>query len=87
MLRTGHDLPGNEGFLESHGFLHQDAVDQFVEPVFMVVEPVDVVDRPRPRGRVLADPLERDRAEPAVEVGDGPGLARRSLNRVDGGHG
>ena len=41
----------------------------------MVVEPDDVVDRPAARGRVLADAFERDRAEPAVEVGDGPGLA------------
>ena len=64
----------DDGFLESHGLLHQDAVDQLVEPVFVVVEPVDVLDGPGARGWVLADALERDRAEPAVEVGDGPGL-------------
>ena len=54
----------------------------------MVVEPDDVVDGPAARGRVLADALERDRAEPAVEVGDGPGLAAAaSGSRCGGGHG
>ena len=92
--RGSTKLPSNRpifiamhGFLESHGLLHQDAVDQLIEPVFVVVEPDDVVDGAGTRGRVLADALEGDRAEPAVEVGDGPDLALRFGNRVDGGHG
>ena len=75
-LQERHDIHSDERFLESHGLLHQDAVDQLIEPVFVVVEPDDVVDGPGARGRVLADALEGDRAEPAVEVGDGPGLLR-----------
>ena len=50
MTEQSPDLHSDRGFLKSHGLLHQDAVDQLVEPVFMVVEPDDVVDGPEPGG-------------------------------------
>ena len=73
--RRGHDRVQAPGDVMS--VLHQDAVDQLVEPVLVVVEPDDIVDGAAARGRVLADALERDRAKAPVEVGNGPGLARR----------
>ena len=76
MLRNVAILMAMMDSSSPHGFLHQDAVDEFVEPVFMVVEPDDVIDGPAARGRVLADAFEGDRAEPTVKVGDGPDLAR-----------
>ena len=61
--------PARYRFLETHSLLHQDAVDQLVEPVLVVVEPVDVRDSAAGRGRGPGG---------CVSTGIGPNLRCRS---------
>src|SRR5262249_24315144 len=76
----------DDRFAHAHGLLHQYPVYQLIEPIFVVVEPVDIGDGSGAGARNLADALERDRAEATVEIGDGPGLRLGPGTGFERGH-
>ncbi len=76
----------NPRFFESHGLLHQDAVNQFAKPILVVIEPDDVGFGGRAGCGVPADPAEWNGTEPPLQVGDGPFLRGCFAASRSGGH-
>jgi hypothetical protein len=73
-----HQDGGKVRLLHAYRLLHQDAVHEFVQPAFAVVDVQDVLLRGVARRRLVPDPAVEDRAEVVGQVGHRPAGGRPS---------